>query len=126
MENNVMIFLANYLKENTSNTKVINNQEIDHLLQTRLEMKPVGEVKIRALIHYMRVNMKIKNDAGEEGWICADSDGYYLSFNPIHIMKHLERHDGKIEKMMLVRQKGYDVLKNKVFYRQSRIKFNHD
>lgn len=123
MENNILNYLVDFFKEKTSHKKQINNQEIDHLLQTNLEIKPIGEGGIRALIHYIRMNVTIKNEQGDEGWIVGSSDGYYLTFDPIHIMTHLERFDGKISKMMLIRNKGYALLNRKVYYKQQKLQF---
>ena len=123
MENNILSYLVDFFKEKTSHKKQINNQEIDHLLQTNLEIKPIGEGGIRALIHYIRMNVTITNKEGEEGWICGSSDGYYITFDPIHILTHLERFDSKIRKMMLIRNKGYALLEKKVYYKQQKLQF---
>ena len=123
MENNVLSYLIDFFKEKTSHKKQINNQEIDHLLQTNLEIKPIGEGGIRALIHYIRMNVTIKNENGDEGWVCGSSDGYYLTFDPIHILTHLQSFDGKISKMMLIRNKGYALLEKKVYYKQQKLQF---
>jgi hypothetical protein len=123
MENNVLSYLIDFFKEKTSHKKQINNQEIDHLLQTNLEIKPIGEGGIRALIHYIRMNVTIKNESGDEGWVCGSSDGYYLTFDPIHILTHLQSFDGKISKMMLIRNKGYALLEKKVYYKQQKLQF---
>lgn len=123
MENNVLTYLIDYFKHKTSAKKPITNAEIDVLLQNEVKTKEIGQGGIRALIHYIRTNVSIKNEAGEEGWVCGSSDGYYLSFDPIHILTHLESFDGKIQKMMLVRKKGYEILERKVYYRQSKIDF---
>jgi len=123
MENNVLSYLIDFFKEKTSHKKQINNQEIDHLLQTNLEIKPIGEGGIRALIHYIRMNVNIKNESGDEGWVCGSSDGYYLTFDPIHILTHLQSFDGKISKMMLIRNKGYALLEKKVYYKQQKLQF---
>ena len=123
MENNVVSYLIDFFKEKSSYKKQINNQEIDHLLQTNLEIKPIGEGGIRALIHYIRMNINITNKEGDEGWIVGSSDGYYLTFDPIHILTHLDRFDGKIRKMMLIRNKGYALLDKKVYYKQQKLQF---
>ena len=123
MENNVVSYLIDFFKEKSSYKKQINNQEIDHLLQTNLEIKPIGEGGIRALIHYIRMNINITNKDGDEGWIVGSSDGYYLTFDPIHILTHLDRFDGKIRKMMLIRNKGYALLDKKVYYKQQKLQF---
>ena len=124
MENNTIVsFLIDYFKEKTSHKNPITNQSIDILLQENMKTKELGQANVRGLIHYIRVNFSIKNEEGEEGWICGTSDGYYLSYDPIHIMNHLERFDSKIHKMMLVRKKGYKILENKVYYRQSKLQF---
>jgi hypothetical protein len=123
MENNVVSYLIDFFKEKSSYKKQINNQEIDHLLQTNLEIKPIGEGGIRALIHYIRMNITITNEEGDEGWIVGSSDGYYLTFDPIHILSHLDRFDGKIRKMMLIRNKGYALLDKKVYYKQQKLQF---
>jgi hypothetical protein len=123
MENNVVSYLIDFFKEKSSYKKQINNQEIDHLLQTNLEVKPIGEGGIRALIHYIRMNITITNKDGDEGWIVGSSDGYYLTFDPIHILTHLDRFDGKIRKMMLIRNKGYALLDKKVYYKQQKLQF---
>jgi hypothetical protein len=123
MENNVLAYIVDYFKEKTSHKKQINNQEIDILLQTNMKTKPIGEGGIRALIHYIRINISINNEQGEQGWICGSGEGYYLTFDPIHILAHLERFDSKISKMMLVRNKGYEILEKKVYYKQQKIQF---
>lgn len=123
MENNILNYLVDFFKEKSSHKKQINNQEIDHLLQTNLGIKPIGDGGIRALIHYIRINVSIKNEDGDEGWIVGSSDGYYLTFDPIHILTHLERFDSKISKMMLVRNKGYALLEKKVYYKQQKLQF---
>jgi len=123
MENNVVSYLIDFFKEKSSYKKQINNQEIDHLLQINLEIKAIGEGGIRALIHYIRMNITITNDDGDEGWIVGSSDGYYLTFDPIHILTHLDRFDGKIRKMMLIRNKGYALLDKKVYYKQQKLQF---
>lgn len=123
MESNLVAFLVDYMKKKTSPKKPITNNEIDFMLQNELGTKPIADAGIRALIHYIRVNVPIKNENNEEGWICASADGYYLTFDPIHILQHLESYEGKIHKMMLVRKKGYEILERKVYYKQSKIKF---
>jgi hypothetical protein len=123
MENNIVSYLIDFFKTKTSHKKQISNHEIDHALQTNLEIKPIGEGGIRALIHYIRMNVTITNEEGEEGWVVGSSDGYYLTFDPIHIMAHLDRFDGKIRKMMLIRNKGYALLDKKVYYKQQKLNF---
>ena len=106
-----------------SKKKQITNQKLDELLQLELGTNPMSEGGIRALIHYMRVNVNIENEEGEKGWICGTSDGYYLTYNAIDILAHLNQFEGKIRKMMLVHKKGMSMLVDKIYYKQSSMDF---
>lgn len=123
MEKIVTDFVVNYFKEKTSKRKQITNQKLDELLQVELGTNPMSEGGIRALIHHLRVHVNIENESGEKGWICGTSDGYYLTYNPIDILSHLNQFEGKIRKMMLVHKKGMSMLVDKIYYKQTSMDF---
>lgn len=124
MNNNTIDYLIDYFKFNTSKKKPITNQQIDLLLQTSLGTKPIGDGGIRALIHEIRKNYEIyHDDTKERGWVCGNSDGYYLTYNPHDILDHMNQFEGKIRKMMLIHRKGMEVLVDKIYYKQSTLKF---
>lgn len=124
MNNNTIDYLIDYFKFNTSKKKPITNQQIDLLLQTSLGLKPIGDGGIRALIHEIRKNYEIYDDeTNERGWVCGNSDGYYLTYNPHDILDHMNQFEGKIRKMMMIHRKGMEVLVNKIYYKQSSLKF---
>lgn len=123
MEKFIVDYLVLHFKTKTSKRKQINNQRLDSLLQSDLGLKPIGDGGIRAMIHYLRVNVVIENEQGEKGWICATSDGYYLTYNAIDILTHLNQFESKIRKMMLVHKKGMAMLVDKVYYKQSQMEF---
>lgn len=123
MEKFIVDYLVDYFKTKTSKRKQINNQHLDALLQSELGLNPIGDGGIRAMIHYLRVNVVIENDEGEKGWICATSDGYYLTYNAVDILVHLNQFESKIRKMMLVHKKGMAMLVDKVYYKQTQMEF---
>ena len=123
MEKFIVDFVVDYFKNKTSRKKQINNQDLDALLQLELGTNPFHDSGIRALIHYLRVKVPIENESGDKGWICASSDGYYLTYNPIDILTHLQQFEGKIRKMMLVHRKGMSMLVDKIYYKQQEIDF---
>ena len=125
MEKFISDFVIDYFKTKTSKRKQITNQKLDELLQMELGLNPIGEGGIRAMIHYLRVNMIIENGEGEKGWICGTSEGYYLTYNAIDILAHLEQFEGKIRKMLVVHRKGMSMLVDKIYYKQSEIQFDH-
>jgi hypothetical protein len=124
MEKFVVDFVVDYFKAKTSKRKQITNQNLDALLQTELGLKPISEGGIRAMIHYLRVHVTIENEEGEKGWICGTSDGYYLTYNPIDILAHLQQFEGKIRKMMLVHRRGMSMLVDKIYYKQTEMDFD--
>lgn len=123
MEKFITDFVVEYMKNNTTAKKPITNQRLDLLLQTELNCNSFHESGIRALIHYMRLHVNIENDNGDKGWICGSSDGYFLSYNPIQILTHLQQFEGKIRKMMRVHEKGMSLLVNKLYYKQLEMDF---
>ena len=123
MEKFIVDFVVDYFKTKTSKKKQINNQQLDTLIQNSLGTTPFSDSGIRELIHYLRVNVEITNEEGERGWICASSDGYYLTYNATDILQHLESFEGKIRKMRRVHSKGMEVLVNKIYYKQAEMKF---
>jgi len=123
MEKFIVDYLVDYFKTKTSKRKQINNQHLDALLQADLGLNAIGDGGIRAMIHYLRVNVVIENEEGEKGWICASSDGYYLTYNAVDILVHLNQFESKIRKMMLVHKKGMAMLVDKVYYKQSQMEF---
>jgi hypothetical protein len=123
MEKFITDFVVDYFKSKTKKNKQITNQELDILLQTELNVRPLSEGGIRALIHYIRVHIIIENEEGEKGWICGTSDGYYLTYNPIDILTHLNQFEGKIRKMMLVHKRGMSMLVDKIYYKQAEMNF---
>ena len=127
MDSLITEFVVDYMKRRTSKKNQITNTQLDSLLQTELGAKPMSEAGIRALIHHIRVHITIVNEEGENGWICGSTDGYYVSFNAIDILTHLQAFEGKIRKMMAVHRRGMSMLVNKIYYKQSELKFeNHD
>ena len=80
------------------------------------------------MIHQIRVHNPIHNEDGQVGWVCGNSDGYFLSYNAIDILTHLNSFEGKIRKMMVVHKKGMETLKNKIYYMQTSLKLenNHE
>lgn len=124
MNNNAIDYIIDLLKTKTSKKKPITNQQIDLLLQTDLGMRSVGDGGIRALIHEIRRNYQIcHNKTKEVGWVCGNSDGYYLTYNAHDILEHMNQFESRIRKMMLIHRKGMEVLVDKVYYKQSSLKF---
>jgi hypothetical protein len=123
MEQFVVDFVVDYFKTKTTKRKQINNQQLDSLMQESLGTNAFGDGGIRALIHYLRVNIVITNEQGEKGWISASSDGYYLTYNPTDILAHLEQFEGKIRKMRRVHSKGMEILMEKIYYKQTEMQF---
>jgi hypothetical protein len=124
MQNSTIDYLIDYFKFNTSKKKPITNERIDQLLQTSLGLKPIGDGGIRALIHEIRKNYEIVHeDTQDRGWICGNSDGYYLTYSPHDILDHMNQFEGKIRKMMLIHRKGMEVLMDKIYYKQSKLQF---
>ena len=123
MEKFVTDFVIDYMKRHTNSRKPITNQKLDLLLQTELGCTQFHESGIRALIHYIRLHVDIVNENQEKGWICGVSDGYYLSYNAVHILTHLQAFEGKIRKMMLVHERGMSLLVNKLYYKQAEFDF---
>lgn len=126
MQNKMLEYCIDYLKENTSFNKQVINADLDIILQEEFSLRsPLGDGKIREIIHDIRIHYNIENEVGESGWICGTSDGYFISYNPYHISKHLQSFEGKINKMKMVLSKGESVLKFKLYYKQSEL-FNKD
>lgn len=123
MEKFITDFVVDYFKSKTTKKKQITNQQLDNLLQSELGCNQFHESGIRALIHYMRVHIIIENENGQKGWICGTSDGYYLSYNALDILTHLQAFEGKIRKMMMVHRKGMSMLVDKIYYTQKEIDF---
>jgi hypothetical protein len=123
MEKFITDFVVEHFKINTSKKKQITNQKLDELLQISLGITPFSEGGIRALIHYIRVHITIENEQGEKGWICGTADGYYLTYNAIDILTHLNQFEGKIRKMMTVHKRGMSMLVDKIFYKQQELNF---
>jgi hypothetical protein len=126
MNNIVLDFAVDYFKNKTSRRKVVKNQELDAIIQENLGTNPLHESGVRSLIHYIRLNVNFENEEGEKGWICGMSDGYYLSYNAMEILSHLESFEGKIQKMMKIHQKGMSILVNKIYYKQQKLKFSEN
>lgn len=126
MEKFITDFVVEHFKANTSKKKQITNQNLDELMQLSLGITPFSDGGIRALIHYIRVHITIENEQGEKGWICGTVDGYYLTYNPIDILTHLNQFEGKIRKMMVVHKKGMSMLVDKIFYKQQELNFNNN
>lgn len=120
----IVDFVIDYFKKNTSKRKVITNTNLDLLLQREMGCRPFHEGGIRELIHQIRVHNTIKDDNGEVGWICGRADGYFLSYNAIDILTHLNKFEGNIRSMMSVHQKGMETLKNKIYHKQTTLKFS--
>ena len=123
MDKLITDYVVNYFKTSTSRKKQITNQNLDELLQLELKTKAFSDGGIRALIHFIRVHIVIENEEGEKGWICGTSDGYYLTYNPIDILTHLNQFEGKIRKMMLVHKRGMSMLVDKIYYKQQEMNF---
>jgi hypothetical protein len=126
MEKFITDFVVEHFKNNTSKKKQITNQNLDELLQLSLGVTPFSDAGIRGLIHYIRVHITIENEQGEKGWICGTIDGYYLSYNAVDILTHLNQFEGKIRKMMVVHKKGMSMLVDKIYYKQQELKFNNN
>ena len=116
-------FTIEYLKKNTSHKKVINNQELDELLQVSLGCNPIGDGGIRNIIHQIRTKHTIQTEEGNKGWVCASNEGYYVTYNPYLILKHLEQFEGKIKKMVHVHRKGMSLLTEKLYFKQLEMDF---
>ena len=126
MTKEILEYTIEYLKENTSINKQIINADLDHILQNKFNLNyPIHDKGIRDIIHDIRVYYNIENEKGESGWVCGSHDGYFVSYNPYHISKHLQQFEGKINKMRMVLSKGESVLKYKLYYKQSKL-FNED
>jgi len=123
MEQFIVDYVVEHFKKNTSKKRLINNQQLDLLMQTDLNTTAFHDSGIRALVHYLRVNVDITNESGEKGWICATTDGYYLSYNANDILMHLTSFEGKIAKMRRVHNKGLQVLMDKIYYKQQELNF---
>lgn len=123
MEKFITDFVVDYLKTKSSKKKQITNQKLDELMQLELGITPFSEGGIRGLIHYIRVHITIENEQGEKGWICGTVDGYYLTYNAIDILTHLNQFEGKIRKMMTVHKRGMSMLVDKIFYKQQELNF---
>jgi hypothetical protein len=123
MEKFITDFVVEHFKNNTSKKKQITNQNLDELLQLSLGVTQFSDAGIRALIHHIRVHITIENEQGEKGWICGTVDGYYLTYNAIDILTHLNQFEGKIRKMMVVHKKGMSMLVDKIFYKQQELNF---
>jgi hypothetical protein len=124
MNNNTIDYLIDYFKFNTSKKKPITNERIDQLLQSNLGIKPIGDGGIRALIHEIRKNYPIvHDDTKERGWVCGGNDGYYITYNAHDILDHMNQFEGKIRKMMVIHRKGMEILMDKIYYKQSTLKF---
>lgn len=124
IDSQITDYVIGYFKEKTNRRKMITNQQLDLLLQQDLGCRAFSDGGIRALIHQIRVHNVIRNQEGEVGWICGTHDGYYLSYNAIDILTHLNQFEGKIRKMMVVHKKGMETLKNKIYYMQSTLKLD--
>jgi len=123
MERFITDFAVDYFKTKTSKAKPITNQELDFLLQKELGIRSLSDSGIRALIHHIRVNVPIRNEDDEQGWICASADGYYLSYNGVDILTHLQSVNGKINKMSMMLMRGKSVLDEKIYFKQSKLEF---
>jgi len=123
MEKFITDFVVDYFKRKTSKKKQITNRQLDEVLVNELGVKQFADADIRALIHYIRVHIIIENEEGEKGWICGTSDGYYLTYNAVDILTHLNQFESKIRKMMLVHRKGMSMLVDKIYYKQQEINF---
>lgn len=117
MQNAIIEYALESLR-NTNVKKTLNNYELDSILQLGLNIPALGDGKVRAIIHEIRTKEIILNDNNEEGWICGGHDGYWLTYNPYEILKHLEQFEGKIKKMMLVHRIGMKKLTDKLYYKQ--------
>ena len=123
LDSSIVDFVVEHFKAKTTKRKQITNQQLDTLLQTEMNTRPFSDGGIRALIHHIRVHRTIVNENGEKGWICGTTDGYYLTYNAIDILTHLNQFEGKIRKMMLVHKKGMATLSEKIYYLQSKMEF---
>jgi len=126
MEKFITDYVVEYFKSMTSKKKQVNNQTLDEVLQRNLGIKSFTPSGIRSLIHFIRLNIIIENEKGEKGWICGTSEGYYLSYNAVHILEHLNQFESKIRKMMLIHKKGMSMLVDKIYYKQQELKLNHE
>jgi hypothetical protein len=120
LENGSLVdYTIEYLKMTTSIGKQITNNSLDGVLQSAFGLsKPLGDGKIREIIHIIRTNHTIYNEEKQLGWICGTHDGYYVTYNPYEIIKSIRSFEGKIRKMNLVVQKGYETLFTKTYYKQ--------
>lgn len=115
-------FVYDYLIKNSSTRKRIVNQKLAKALKKEFDMKShVHESFIRKCINTIRTKMTIVSEYGELGWVCGDSDGYWVSFNADEIQAHLYSFNGKILKMLAVHQKGQEVLMGKIRTKQLEI-----
>lgn len=112
-------FLYDYLITNSSTKERIVNQKLAKILKKEFNMKShVHESFIRKCINTIRTKMTIINQVGDLGWVCGDSDGYWVSYNADEIQAHLFAFNGKILKMLAVHQKGQEVLMGKIRTKQ--------
>jgi hypothetical protein len=122
MTKEMLKYTIEYLKDNTSINKQIINNDLDLILQNKFNLNcALGDKRIREIIHDIRIYYNIENKKGESGWICGSHDGYFISYNPYEISKHLQQFEGKINKMKMVLSKGESVLKFKLYYKQSEL-----
>ena len=122
----ILEFTIDYFKANTNKKQPITNQKLDQVLQDGMGCRPFSEGGIRALIHQIRVQCRITDGNENVGWICGNSDGYYLSYSALDILTHLTQFEGKIRKMMKVHKKGMETLMNKMYYTQTELEFKKD
>ena len=112
-------FLYDYLITNSSTKERLVNQKLAKILKKEFNMKShVHESFIRKCINTIRTKMTIINQSGDLGWVCGDSDGYWVSYNADEIQAHLFAFNGKILKMLAVHQKGQEVLMGKIRTKQ--------
>lgn len=112
-------FIYDYLMKNSSTRERIVNQKLAKVMKKHFEMKGhVHESFIRKCINTIRTKMNIISSTGDLGWVCGDSDGYWVSYNADEIQAHLYSFNGKILKMLAVHQKGQEVLMGKIRTRQ--------
>ena len=65
MQNKMLEYCIDYLKSNTSFNKQVINGDLDIMLQEEFSLRsPLGDGKIREIIHDIRIHYNIENEDG--------------------------------------------------------------
>ena len=119
----ILDFVFSFLCENSSFKSKITNQQIDLAVQKFIKAKPLQDSHIRKIVWTIRMNYHFVNEHDETGWLCADGDGYYVSYNAQHILKHAQQYKGRINKMIMIHSKCVTLLTGKLYTIQGKLDF---